>query len=321
MQKQDLQMAVPLLDKFVVRNATEGELDVAIRLGVTVLPEWHVSPSEFACAYALDPTGFYVGVLNGEIISLINCIKYPGHSAFISTFLVKEEYRGKGYGRQTWDTAWKSLNKSISLGLDAVTDMVPKYETLGFRSFWNTLVVVLDLKMITEKFAGVSDSAVCIKPINAIDVTKVIEYDASIFGTSREGFTRAWISIPGSRGWVAINERGSLIGYIAIRPVISGIDMKVGPLSLGPLYADSNVIAKLLLKAMAESYIADTTTQETQVEMLCCDGGEYGDHGLQTVAGVEARPPIVIGPRMYTNGIPPGRQLHKIYGIMSPAFD
>ena len=85
-------MAIPLLDKFLVRNAIEGELDVAIRLGVTVLPEWHVSPSEFTCAYALDPTGFYVGVLNGEIITLINCVKYPGHSAFISTFLVKEEY-------------------------------------------------------------------------------------------------------------------------------------------------------------------------------------------------------------------------------------
>ena len=81
---QDLQMAVPLLDKFVVRNATEGELDVAIRLGVTVLPEWHVSPSEFSCAYALDPTGFYVGVLNGEIISLINCIKLVSCPASLS---------------------------------------------------------------------------------------------------------------------------------------------------------------------------------------------------------------------------------------------
>ena len=71
-----------------------------------------------------------------------------------------------------------------------------------------------------------------------IDVTKVIEYDASIFGTSCEGFTnftRAWIAIPGSQGWVAVDDRGNLIGYVAVRPVISGIDMKVGPLSLRPL--------------------------------------------------------------------------------------
>ena len=74
-----------------------------------------------------------MGVLNGKIISLINCVKYPGHSAFISTFLVKEEYRGKGYGRQTWDTAWKSLNKSISLGLGAVTDIW--FQSMRFLDF------------------------------------------------------------------------------------------------------------------------------------------------------------------------------------------
>lgn len=305
----------------MVKNASEDELDVATRLGVTVLPEWHVSPLEFSCAYAVDPSGFYVGELNGEIISLINCIKYPGHSAFISTFLVKEEYRGKGYGRQTWNTAWKSLDKDITLGLDAVTDMVPKYETLGFRSVWNTLVVLLDLEMIINKFARVSSAAVSIKPIDTIDVTKVIKYDASIFGTSREGFTRAWVAIPGSRGWVAVDDGDNLVGYVTVRPVIGGTDMKVGPLSLGPLYANSDFVAKLLLKAMADDYIAGKTLQETQVEMLCCDGGEYGHHGLQMVAGVEAKPPIVIGPRMYTKGVPPGRQLHKIYGITSPAFD
>ena len=256
-------MAVSLASKFVVRNASEDELDVATRLGVTVLTEWHVSPLEFSCAYALDPTGFYVGELNGEIISLINCIKYPGHSAFISTFLVKAEHRGKGYGRQTWDTAWKSLNKSTTLGLDAVIDMVPKYETLGFHSVWNTSIVVLDLEKMTKNFAEVSISSLLIKPIDTNDITKVIEYDASIFGTSREGFIRAWVTIPGSKSWVAVDERGNLTGYIAVRPVISGVDIKTGPLSLGPLYADSDLIAKLLLKAMAESYIADETIQET----------------------------------------------------------
>ena len=56
-------------------------------------------------------------------------------------------------------------------------------------------------------------------------------------------------------------------------------------------------------------------------EYLCFDGGEYGHHGLQLVTGVEATPPIVIGPRMYTKGVPQGRLLHKIYGLTSPAFD
>ena len=173
--------------------------------------------------------------------------------------------------------------------MDAVTDMVPRYETYGFRSVWNTLVVVLDLLNIVSGFAEVSiPSGVWIKPINAIDMA-----DASVFGVSRERFIQAWVTIPNSRGWIAVDESGNVA---AVRPVISGAEMNV---SLGPLYADNEVIAKLLLKAMADSYVTDETIQVTEIEMLCCDGGEYGHHGLQLVAGIETKPSVVIGPRMY----------------------
>ena len=60
-----------------------------------------------------DPTAFYVGELNGEIISYIVAVKYPGHSAFLSTFAVAEEHRGKGYGRKIGDAAFNDLNKHM----------------------------------------------------------------------------------------------------------------------------------------------------------------------------------------------------------------
>ena len=110
--------------------------------------------------------------------------------------------------------------------------------------------------------------------------------------------------------------------------------MELGLLGIGPLYADDDVIAKLLLKEAAKVYITGDNSDQ-KFELLCCNGGEYGSHGLQLVSGVEADPPIflyyvirgpitiaiVIGPRMYKNEIPPGRQLCKIYGITSPDFD
>ena len=65
----------------------------------------------------------------------------------------------------------------------------------------------------------------------------------------------------------------------------------------GPFYADTNVVAKLLLKAAAESCRA---TGGDHFEFLCFDGGEYGHCGLQLVTGVEATPPIIICPKMYT---------------------
>ena len=97
--------------------------------------------------------------------------------------------------------------------------------------------------------------------------------------------------------------------------------MELESLSMGPLYSDNDVIARLLIRVTAEAYLANEAIDVTKIEMLCCDGGEYGGQGLQVVSGVEATTPIVIGPRMYTKGVPPGRQLHKIYGITSPAFD
>ena len=63
-----------------------------------------------------------------------------------------------------------------------------------------------------------------------------------------------WINIPGSHGWGAVDKTGNLVGFIAVRPVISGADMEVGsPYQIGPFYADTYVVVKLLLKAAAEA--------------------------------------------------------------------
>ena len=311
-------------NRFIVRGALVDEMDIATQMGVTLLHDFRVNRHDFSCAFALDPSdhGFFVGELDNEIVSFILAIKYPSHSAFISVYVVKKEHRGKGYGKQTWDAAWKCLDKSHTVGLDAVTTMVAKYETLGFRSVWNTMVALLDIEKIRKNFANVNTPlGISIKPIHTVNMEELIKYDASVFGTSRDKFLERWVNIPGSLGWAAVNDKGILFGYIAVRQVIDGATMKVGPLSIGPLYADDDVIAKLLLKAAAETYTADEAIHETTFEMLCSDGGNYGHHGLHLTADIEARPPIVIGPRMYTKGIPPGRQLHKIYGTTSPGFD
>ena len=40
--------------------------------------------------------------------------------------------------------------------MDAVAHLVPKYETYGFHSVWNTVVVDLDLEKVTANFAPIS---------------------------------------------------------------------------------------------------------------------------------------------------------------------
>ena len=52
-----------------------------------------------------------------------------------------EEFR-KGYGKQTWDAAWKSLDRDYTIGLIAVTHMILRYEKLGFHTVWSTFVAI-----------------------------------------------------------------------------------------------------------------------------------------------------------------------------------
>ena len=60
-------------------------------------------------------------------------VKYPGHSAFLSTFAVAEEHRGKGYGRKIGDAAFNDLNKqNVTIGMDAVTHLVPNMRLMDF---------------------------------------------------------------------------------------------------------------------------------------------------------------------------------------------
>ena len=73
-------------NEFSVRNASADDLDTATRLGGHTVTRFSRRPTDFSFVFApLDPTAFYVGELNGEIISYIVAVKYPGHSAFLST--------------------------------------------------------------------------------------------------------------------------------------------------------------------------------------------------------------------------------------------
>ena len=304
---------------FAVRVASVGDLNIPTRLGV--MEDWHLGCNDLVSFHTFDPSGFFVGELDGEIISHINAVKYPSHSSFIGAFVVLKEHRGKGYGKQTWDVAWESLDKRYTIGLDATNkNMVAKYESHGFRPVWNTLMVSLDLQKIIDKISGVeSQPGISLKPIKSVDVEKLLVYDTSVFGTPRQSFIEKWINNPGNVGWAAVNEKEDVTGYAVVRQIIAdkGADIQLG---MAPLYADDDQIARALLKVAAETYQANEAICANKFELFCGDGGSYGRHASQLMTELEADC-FLIGQRMYTGRIPPGRQQTKMYGIVLPAFD
>ena len=306
-------------NKFVVRGASLADLKVANRF-VTLQKNWHFGPDDLSCAYAFDPSGFFVGELDGEVIGHIDAVKYPGHSAFIGMYIVQKELRGRGYGKKIWDTAWKSLDHTYTIGLDAALDMVSKYESYGFHTVWKSSFAKLNLEKVVKSLATAAvPSNVSIKSIQTIEFDKLVEYDASVFGAPRHNLVEKWIKIAGSFGWGAVDKSGNVVGYTIVRRTINYMGAEFG-LSMAPLYANNDSIAKSLLKVAAETCLANEVVSEKEFEVIHDHGVLCGEHALQLMTEMEAelRPS---GARMYTKGIPHGRATSKIYGIFHPGFD
>ncbi len=303
---------------FEVRGAVPGDLKVVNRL--SILHNWHFGQYDLSCAHAFDPSGFFVGELDGQVIGHVNAVKYPGHSAFIGIYIVQKEFRGRGYGKKIWDTAWGSLDHSCTVGLDAAPSMVSKYESYGFRAVWKSSVAQLNFEKIIKNLAGTEvPSGVSIKSIRTIDFDKLVEYDASVFGAPRRELLEKWINIPGSLGWGAVDESGNVFGYTTIRRTFNDMGTEFG-LSMAPLYANNDSIVKCLLKVAAETCLANEAVSETEFEVIYDHGDVCGVHASQLMTEIGANL-IPFGVRMYTKGIPHGRKTSKIYGIFHPGFD
>lgn len=304
--------------KFEVRNAKAEDLSFPTHFAIT--NNWRFGPSDVSCAYDFDPSGFFVGELDGKVISHVNMTKYPEHSAFIGGFMCQEEQRGKGYGKKTWDTAWKTLDQSCNIGLEALHHMIPKYESLGLRVVWNTPVAFLDFNKILQNLANSETPlGVSVMPIKTADREKVLLYDTSVFGTSRRVLIERWLNIPGRLGWAAVNGKGVVVGFNVVRPTIIGKGTEFA-LTIAPFIADNYDIAKALLKTAAKECLANDAIPVSNFEMLFPNGGEAGPQAAQLVAKVEATT-TPFSARMYTKGIPRGRQVTKEYSIIHPAFD
>ena len=93
-----------------------------------------------------------------------------------------------------------------------------------------------------------------IKPL-FVDYEKLFEYDTSVFGVCRCDFLKQWITIPESLGWVAIKNKGDIIGYIVIQCGVLEKHQVVGPLFADDAHIARNRNPRILLHTAAEASI------------------------------------------------------------------
>lgn len=101
---------------------TRPEVDIAVEWAAK--EGWNPGLHDADCYFTADTNGFLMGFLNDEPISVISVVRYGQTFGFLGFYIVKPEYRGKGYGIKIWNAGLKYL-EGRTIGLDGVVALIP----------------------------------------------------------------------------------------------------------------------------------------------------------------------------------------------------
>jgi GNAT superfamily N-acetyltransferase len=265
-------------------SEVEAVIDWAAREG------WNPGLNDAACFYAIDPNGFFMGVLDGRPIARGSALIYDEHFAFCGLYIVERAYRGKGYGLALTQARLGHIGQR-NAGLDGVENMVEKYERLGYRTAHRSVRYIFTPKIAQNLLPE-------IVPVAQIPFAKLAAYDRRHFFASRDRFLERWIRQPHAVG-LALVDADQLKGYGVLRKCRVGY-------KVGPLFAEEPEIAEALFDALCNHAIG---------EPVSIDIPEPNQAALRLAAKHDMRPEFACE-RMYLRG-DPGLPLDTIYGITS----
>lgn len=195
---------------------------------------WNPGLYDIEAFYATDPDGFFVGLLDGKPIAAISLVKYGKTYGFGGFYIVKDGYKGKGYGMKIFNRALAYLGNR-NMGGDGVLENLELYKRVG-----------LELAHYNVRYQGVGTGTNGLST-NIINLSKypfgkLNSYDTKVFGFKRTDFLKAWIAQPETiaLGYVT---KGKLQGYGVIRKCYTGY-------KIAPIFADNAKIAEKLFQSL-----------------------------------------------------------------------
>jgi GNAT superfamily N-acetyltransferase len=220
---------------FTIRAMTRN--DISILIDWAGAEGWNPGIHDADSFYVTDPGEFFIGELKGEPIATISAVKYGDTFGFIGFYMVKKEYRGKGYGLKIWNAGMEYL-EGRNVGLDGVVSQQENYRKSGFKLAYRNI-----------RYEGFSISQTSgnyvIKKLSELSFETVNSYDRFFFPANRSLFLKSWIQQPESNG-LGIMQDGRLAGYGVIRTCRSGY-------KIGPLFANNPELAESLFLALIDS--------------------------------------------------------------------
>lgn len=272
---------------YVTRTMTRDEVAFAVEWAAR--EGWNPGLHDADAFHAADPGGFFVGVLDGEPVASISVVKYEPGFAFLGLYIVRPEWRGRGFGHALWRHGMDSA-AGRQVGLDGVPAQQPNYRKSGFELAWS------NARYEGRGGTPAPDDAHLVD-LARIPFDTVRAYDSPFFPADRCTFLRAWLAQADAAGfgWV---EDGRLQGYGVIRKCRRGW-------KIGPLFADTERIAEGLYGALAPC--------AAESEPVYLDVPE-ANHDAVALAQRHHMHKVFDTARMYT-GRPPAVPMHRLYGI------
>ena len=217
---------------YEIKTANQEEMSTMV--GWAAKEGWNPGLHDASAFYATDPNGFFLGYLDDEPIASISAVAYDENFGFVGFYIVKEEFRGKGYGIQIWNEALKHLSTQ-NIALDGVQAQVSNYEKSGFKLAYSNI-----------RYEGVGTGKDIVDPnivsVADIQFDELLKYDSQMFPTPRPNFLREWIKQPESLA-IAYKKDEQLQGYGMVRKCQTGF-------KVGPLFAETPEIADILFQKM-----------------------------------------------------------------------
>jgi len=264
---------------------SQSDLDVAIEWASS--EGWNPGLNDAETFYHADPSGFFAGFVSGVPAACISSVAYDSSFGFLGLYIVKPEYRGRGFGIKIWEKALEYLGDR-NIGLDGVIARQKDYEKYGFKFAYRNL-----------RFAG---SFTCptrsknLVDLKNLETSKIAEYDIQMFPARRDNFISRWVKQKGSKALGYLAD-GKLVGYGVLRPCLIGF-------KIGPLFADNREIAQELLSGLAS---------HAGKERIFIDVPEPNQQAIDLVKG-NSMEKIFETARMYNKSIP-ALPLNRIYGV------
>jgi GNAT superfamily N-acetyltransferase len=273
-------------DDFRIRAMRPDEIAVAADWAAA--EGWNPGRADAACFATVDPQGFLIGEIGGELAATISCVNYDARFAFLGFYIVRPDLRGRGYGLRIWNAAVAHAG-ARTIGLDGVVAQQKNYRKSGFTLAYPNI-----------RYGGAVAPAAAPPGdvVSLLDVpfATVETDDATVFPAPRHAFLRAWLETQGHIGRALVRD-GRLAAWGVIRPCRTGH-------KIGPLVADG--------RAAAETLFAALTTAAGGGDVFLDVPGVNGD--AVALAQGHGLAPVFETARMYTGPIR-SVQLERVFGV------